>query len=94
MTSFKDAQQVVRNGPSKVWGKIINPPVNKNRAGLGFSAKNGKIESLKSKSTMSSYQDIFRSRGYLHPTISEVNFIMENGEEQEMPNYVTPGVRV
>ena len=43
IASFKDAQQVVRNGPNKVWGKIVDPPVNKNGAGLGFSVKNDKV---------------------------------------------------
>ena len=55
MVSLKDAQQVVRKGHNEVWGRIVDPPVNKNRTGLGFSSKNIKGESLKSKSTMSSY---------------------------------------
>ena len=63
-------------------------------AGLGFSAASGKCEYLKPKSTLSSYQDIFHSGGYLHPTVCEINAIVEDEEEQEMPNYVTPGVRV
>ena len=37
MASFKDAQQVVRNGYTEVWGRIVDPPVNNNRVGLGFS---------------------------------------------------------
>ena len=53
-----------------------------------------KGESLKSKSTMSSYHDVFRSGGYLHPTDSGVNAVEEDEAEQEMPNYVTHGVRV
>ena len=53
----------MRNGPSKVWGKIVDPPVNRNRDGIKFSVKNDKVERLKSKSTESSYQDIFRSGG-------------------------------
>ena len=72
----------------------MDPPVNKNKNGLGFSSKVGKGESLKSKSTMSSYHDVFRSGGYLHPTDSDVNVIEEDEAEQEMPNYVTHGVRV
>ena len=68
--------------------------MNRNKAGLGYSVKNDKVETLKSKSIVSSYQDIFHSRGYLHPTVSGINAIVEDEEEQEMPNYVTPGVRV
>ena len=37
MVSLKDAQQVVRNGPNAVWGRIMDPPMNKNKVGLGFS---------------------------------------------------------
>ena len=84
----------MRNSPSKVWGQIVDLWVKKNKAGLGFSVKNGKVETLKSKSTVSSYQYIFHSGGYLHPTVSRINAIMEDEEEQEMSNYVTPGVRV
>ena len=40
IASFKDAQQVVHNGPSTVWGQIIYPTVNKNRAALRFFVKN------------------------------------------------------
>ena len=65
-----------------------------NRAGLGFSAKNGKGESMKLETTLSSYQNIFHSRGYLHSTVSRINAIVGDEEEQEIPNYVTPGVRV
>ena len=37
VVSLKDAHQVVRNGHNAVWGRLVDPPVNKNRAGLGFS---------------------------------------------------------
>ena len=81
MASFKYAQQVMRNGPSKVWGQIVDPPVNKNMAGLGFSMKNGKVETLKSKSTVRSYPDIFHIGGYLHPNVSGINAIEEDETE-------------
>ena len=72
----------------------MDPPVNKNRTGLGFSSNNGKGESLKSYSTMSSYHDVFRSGGYLHPTDSGINVVEEDESETEMPNYVMHGFRV
>ena len=81
MVSLKDAQQVVRNGHSTVWGRIVDPPVNKNKTFLGFSSKNGKGESLNSKSTVSSYHDVFRSGGYLHPTDSRINVVEEDEAE-------------
>ena len=58
ITSFKDVQHVVQKGPSKVWGQVINPPVNKNVTGLGFSMKN---EVVNPESALSKYQDIFHS---------------------------------
>ena len=59
-------------------GQIVDPPVNKNKAGLRFSVKNDKGKSMKPKSAAGNYQDIFHSRGYLHPTISGINVIVEN----------------
>ena len=49
---------------------------------------------MKSKSALGKYQDIFRSGGYLHPTIPRINDIVEGESEQEMPNYVTHGFKV
>ena len=72
----------------------MDPPVNKNRVGLGFSSRNGKGESLKPKSNINSYHDIFRSGGYLHPIGSGINDVEEDEAEQEVPNYVSHGVRV
>ena len=94
MVSLKDARQVVRNCHNTVWGRNMDPPVNKNKIGLGFSSRSGKGEGLKSKSSMNSYQDIFRSEGYLHPIGSGINVVEEDETEQEVPNYVTHGVQV
>ena len=89
MVSLKDAQQVVRKGHSEVWGQIVDPPLNNNRVDLGFSLKNDRGKSMKPKSAAGKYQDIFRSGGYLHPTVSGINAIVEDEAEPEMPNYVT-----
>ena len=72
----------------------MDPLLNKNETGLGFSSKNGRGEGLKSKYTMGNYHDVFRSGGYLHPTDSGINVVEKDEAEQEMPNYVTHGVRV
>ena len=72
---FKDAQHVIQKGPSKVYGKVINPLVNKNRTGLGFPMKK---ELVKPKSSLSKYQDIFHSVGYLHQTNPKINDILED----------------
>ena len=89
MVSLKDAQQVMRKGHNEVWGQIVDPPVNKNRAGLGFSLKNDKGKSMKPKYSAGKYQDIFSSGGYLHPTTFGINSIVEDEADPEIPNYVT-----
>ena len=48
---------------------------------------------MKPKSALGKYQDIFHSGGYLHPTVPGINAILEGELKQEMPNYVTHGVR-
>ena len=68
--------------------------MNKNITGLGFSSRNGEGESLKSKSFVNSYHDVFRSVGYLHLIGSGINAFEEDKAEQEVPNYMTHGVRV
>ena len=75
-------------------GEIINPLVNKNKASMDFSAKNNKYEILKPKSVFIKYQDIFHSTGYLHPTTSKINAILEDEPGKAMPNFVTHRVRV
>ena len=92
MVLLKDAQQVVRNGHNAVWGRLVDPPMNKNRTGLGFSLRNGEGESLKSESSVNNYHDVFRSGGYLHPIGSGINAVEEDEVEQEVPNYMTHGV--
>ena len=89
MVSLKDARKVVRKGHSEVWGHIVDPPLNKNKADLGFSLKNDKGKSMKLKSGAGKYQDIFRRGGYLHPTVYGINAIIEYESEPEIPNYVT-----
>lgn len=37
ISSFKDAQQNLKSGQAKGWGKIVELPENKNKVGLGFS---------------------------------------------------------
>ena len=59
----------------------MDPPVNKNRAGLGFSLKNDKVKRMKLKSAAGKYQYIFRSGGYLHPTVFGINAIVEDKVE-------------
>ena len=84
----------MRKGHSEVWGQIVDLPINKNTVSLGSSLKNDKGNSMKPKSVVGKYQDIFCSGGYLHPTVSGINAVVEDEAEQEMSNYVTHRVRV
>ena len=93
IASLKDAHNVVQKGLSNVWGQVIEPKVNKNGFGLGFSTKIRR-EMLKSGPVTVKYPDVFRSAGYLDPTVPGVNAIVEDGPEQEMPNFVTHGTKV
>jgi hypothetical protein len=90
---LKDACNVVQKGYSNVWGQVIEPKVNKNGFGLGFSTKIRR-EMLKSGPVAAKYLNVFRSAGYLDPTVPRVNAIVEDGPEQEMPNFVTRGAGV
>lgn len=90
IASLKDAHNVVQKGPSNVWGQVIEPKLNKNGCGLGFSM-NLRREVLKSGPVAAKYPNVFRSVVYLDPI---VNAIVEDGPEQEMPDFVTHGTRV
>ena len=84
----------MHHGHSEVWGQIVDPLVNKIRYGLGFSVKNDMGKSMKLRAAAGKYQYIFFSGGYLHPTVSEINSIVEDEVEPEIPNYVMHEVRV
>ena len=49
---------------------------------------------MKPKTVAGKYQDIFRSRGYLHLTVFAINATVEDEAEPKMANYVMHGVRV
>src|SRR3954462_1759384 len=89
IASFKDAQLVVQNGHSGVWGQVVSLQENRNRAGLGFSASDKSV--MKSESAFRPYQEMFHSAGFLHPTLPEVDAIVEDEPEPEVPNFVTHG---
>ena len=85
--SYKDAQQVVHQGPSNVWGQVIEISENKNKAGLGFSHEN--VESMRPKSVFTPYQEIFRNGGFVNPKHPEVDVVLDDEPEFERPSYVT-----
>jgi hypothetical protein len=90
MSSLKDAQEVLKNGPSAIWGKVVVLPENKRREGLGFSPASEKV--VEPNATIKSIKDTFYSAGFIHPPSLEVNAITEDGPEEDLPSFVTRGV--
>ena len=71
IASFRDAEQLVQAGRSKVWGKMVEVAENRNRAGLGFS--NGRQQSQ--KRSQGTCPQLFQSGGFIH--YPEVDAILE-----------------
>ncbi|XP_050888564.1 uncharacterized protein LOC127093674 [Lathyrus oleraceus] len=64
IASFKDAQQIVKTGPTEIWGKVIELPENVNHTGLGFVG--GKQVQT---SVVRPFKDIFHSGMKILPQI-------------------------
>ncbi|XP_050890261.1 uncharacterized protein LOC127095640 [Lathyrus oleraceus] len=86
IASFKDAQQIVKTGPTEMWGKVIELPENVNHAGLGFV--DGKQVQT---SVVRPFKDIFHSGGFINMVAVEED-TFEGKTEDEGPRFVTPGV--
>jgi hypothetical protein len=86
MSSLRDAQEVLKNGSSASWGKVVVLPGNKHREGLGFSSASEKF--LEPNATL---KDIFYSAGFIHPPSPKANAITEDGPEEDLPSFVTRG---
>ncbi|XP_050889657.1 uncharacterized protein LOC127094942 [Lathyrus oleraceus] len=87
IASFKDAQQIVKTGPTEMWGKVIELPENVNHAGLGFV--DGKQVQT---SVVRPFKDIFHSGGFINMVAVEED-TFEGKTEDEGPRFVTPGVK-
>ncbi|MCI32394.1 hypothetical protein A2U01_0053607, partial [Trifolium medium] len=90
MSSLKDAQEVLKNGSYATWGKVVVLPENKHRKGLGFSPASEKV--VESSAIIKSIEDTFYSAGFIHPPLPEVNAIVEDDPEEDLPSFVTRGV--
>ncbi|XP_050919593.1 uncharacterized protein LOC127137151 [Lathyrus oleraceus] len=86
IASFKDAQQIVKTGPTEMWGKVIELPENVNHAGLGFV--DGKQVQT---SVVRPFKDIFHSGGFINMVAVEED-TFEGKTEDEGPRFVTPGM--
>jgi len=82
MASLKDAQRVVQEGKAAGWGQLVQLPENQKKEGLGFDARKAK--------GISSIEGTFRSAGFINAP-SEVNVIIRDPPQEELPVFVTPG---
>ncbi|GAU52030.1 hypothetical protein TSUD_418580, partial [Trifolium subterraneum] len=76
ISSFKDAQEVVQNGLSAGWGQVVTLPENKYREGVGFSPSSTRAP--KRNVVNEPIEDTFYSAGFIHPSLPEVNVIIED----------------
>jgi hypothetical protein len=85
MSSLKDAQRVLENGQSSQWGQVIEVVENKDRTGLGFEP--GVVQR-----DLKSFQEVFHSAGFIHAKDHSTAAILEDDQEEEMPNFVMHGL--
>ena len=84
MSSLKDAHSMVEIGQSAKWGHIVELAENKNKVGLGFSP--GAIQR-----DLNRIQEVFHSVGFIHTKDRSATTILEDDEEQQVPDFVTRG---
>lgn len=82
MTSLKDAQQVVENGQVVGWGQGFELAENKNKVGLGFSSGSTRRD-------LKHIHEVFYSAGFIHSKDQFAAAILEDNQEQKVPNFVT-----
>ena len=75
---------MIENGQYARWGKIVELAENKNIAGLGFSLG----ATLRDLNLI---QEVFHSADFIHSKDQSDVAILEDDEEQQVPNFVTRG---
>src|SRR4051812_32372227 len=84
ISSYKEAVKVVKNGATTGWGQVVIPTKNETRAGLGclptFSNYTKKDETLRP------IKETFISGGFLNPIPQEVNVLIEECIEEDLPD--------
>ncbi|XP_050874907.1 uncharacterized protein LOC127078504 [Lathyrus oleraceus] len=81
LCSFNDARQLVEDGSTSGWGQVVSLPKNKFREGLGFSPTFSKFS--KQDAVLHPIQETFRSGGFINPTQSETNVVIEEDPEED-----------
>lgn len=84
IASFRDAEQRVQAGRSKVWGKMVEVAENRNRAGLGFSSGRQRQQQNFNHGTC---PQLFQSGGFIH--YPEVDAILEEQAEPDRAGFVS-----
>ncbi|KAI5435783.1 hypothetical protein KIW84_022273 [Lathyrus oleraceus] len=84
MSSLKDAQKIVEEGPVDQWGSVVEVSDNKGITGLGFHKGSSIVRSEE-------MQLSFRSGGFIHGNEQHLAAVLENSEEEDCTNFVTHG---
>lgn len=85
--SFNDARQLAEDGSTSGWGQVVSLPENKFREGLGFSPTSSKFS--QQDAVLLPIQETFRSGGFINPTQSETNVVIEEDPEEDAQSFVT-----
>ncbi|XP_050877398.1 uncharacterized protein LOC127081158 [Lathyrus oleraceus] len=85
--SFNDARQLVKDSSTSGWGQVMSLPENKFREGLGFSPTSSKFS--QQDAILCPIQETFRSGGFINPTQSETNVVIEEDPEEDAQSFVT-----
>jgi hypothetical protein len=88
--SFNDARQLVKDGSTSGWGQVVSLPENKFREGLGFSPTSSKFS--QQDAILCPIQETFRSGGFINPTQSETNVVIEEDPEEDAQSFVMHGM--
>ncbi|KAI5428055.1 hypothetical protein KIW84_033172 [Lathyrus oleraceus] len=84
MSSLKDAQKIVEEGPVDQWGRVVEVSDNKGRTGLGFQKGSSAVRSEE-------MQLSFRSGGFIHGNEQHLAVMLEDSEEEDYTNFMTHG---
>ncbi|KAI5397397.1 hypothetical protein KIW84_063275 [Lathyrus oleraceus] len=84
MSSLKDAQKIVEEGPVDQWRRVVEIADNKGRTGLGFQKGSSTARSEE-------MQLSFRSGWFIHGNEQHLAAVLEDNEEEDCTNFVTHG---
>ncbi|XP_050916730.1 uncharacterized protein LOC127131882 [Lathyrus oleraceus] len=87
---FNDARQLVEDGSTSGWGQVVSLPKNKFCEGLGFSTTPSKFD--QQDTVVRLIQETFQSGGFINPTQSETNVVIEEDPKEDAQSFVTHGI--